>query len=211
MRKIDKRIHNPPPQIQMDLQKKLEALEEEHKLLTIEIRAQEDKITKLQYKNQDLEYEIMEVKRNIVQQSGELNLHDKFRLKEDLDAIGHMLKGLREKYSMNLEIVDCEVEDIYKISLSGELSDYKITICTSSEIVKSIVRKCFTQKGHCHDDEESELEKTTRNSWYNGPYSCCSRDFKYNVEQTKVLYDEGDEEQKKKYDLWIGCGKNVIF
>ena len=195
----------------MDLQKNLEALEEEHKLLRIAIREQEDKVSKLQYRNQDVEIEIMEIKRQIVKKSGDLNLHDKFRLKEDLDQIGHMLKGLRKKYSLNLEIVNCEVEDIYKITMSGELSDYKITISTESEIVKSIVRKCFTQKGHCHDDEEGELEKTKRNQWYNGPYSCCSRDFKYNVEETKVLYDEADEEQKKKYDMWIGCGKDIIF
>jgi hypothetical protein len=195
----------------MDLQKKLEALEEEHKLLEIEIRAQESNVSKLQYRRSDLEFEIMNIKRELVTQSGDMNLHDKFRLKEDLDQIGHMLSGLREKYSMNLEIVDLEADDIYKISVSGELSDYKITISTKSEVVKSIVRKCFTQEGHCHDDEESELEKMARNTWYNGPYSCCSRDFKYNVEQTKVLYDESDEEQKKKYELWIRCGKNIIF
>lgn len=197
----------------MDLQKKLDALKEEYRLLEIEIREHEDKCSKLQYRRSDVEHEIVNVKREIVQQCGDLNLHDKFRLKEDLDQIGHMLSGLRKKYSLNLEIVDCivEVEDIYKISVGGDLSNYKITICTSSEIVKSIVRKCFTQKAHCYGDEESALEKTTRTEWYNGPYSCCSRDFKYNVEETRVLYDERDEEQKKKFDLWIECGKDIIF
>ena len=192
----------------MDLQKKLEALEEEHRLLTIQIREQENGLSKLQYRNQDLEYEIMEAKKELVNQSGDLNLDDKFRLKEDLDAIGHMLSGLREQYSMNLEIVDCDVEKTYKISVGGELSDIKVSICTKSEIVKSIIRKCFTQKVHCYGEEESELEKTTRDTWYNGPYSCCSRNFKYNVEETKVLYDETDEVQKERYDRWIRCGKN---
>ena len=191
----------------MDLQKKIEALEEEHRLLTIQIREQENGLSKLQYRNQDLELEIMEAKRELVQQSGDLNLDDKFRLKEDLDQIGHILSGLREQYSMNLEIVDCEVKDTYKISVGGELSNIKVTISTSSEIVKSIVRKCFTQKAHCYGEEESELEKTTRTEWYNGPYSCCSRNFKYNVDETKVLYNE-DEDQKKKYDMWIRCAKN---
>ena len=194
----------------MDLQKKLEALEEEHRLLTIDIREQEDKVSKLRYRKQDVEIEIMETKQELVQQSGGLNLNDKFRLKEDLDAIGHMLSGLREKYSMNLEIIDCEVEDTYKISVGGDLSNYKVSICTKSEIVKSIVRKCFTQQAHCYGEEETDLEKTTRNTWYNGPYSCCSRDYKYNVEETKVLYNES-EEQKKNYDAWIQSGKNIIF
>jgi hypothetical protein len=191
----------------MDLQKKIEALEEEHRLLTIQIREQENGLSKLQYRNQDLELEIMEAKKELVQQSGDLNLDDKFRLKEDLDQIGHMLSGLREQYSMNLEIVDCEVKDTYKISVGGELSNIKVTISTSSEIVKSIVRKCFTQKAHCYGEEESDLEKTTRTEWYNGPYSCCSRNFKYNVDETKMLYNE-DEDQKKKYDMWIRCAKN---
>jgi len=191
----------------MDLQKKIEALEEEHRLLTIEIREQENGLSKLQYRNQDLELEIMIAKRELVNQSGDLNLDDKFRLKEDLDQIGHMLSGLREQYSMNLAIVDCDVENTYKISLGGELSNIKVSICTKSEIVKSIIRKCFTQEAHCYGNEESELEKTTRTEWYNGPYSCCSRNFKYNVEETKVLYNE-DEDQKKKYDMWISCGKN---
>ena len=191
----------------MDLQKKIEALEEEHRLLTIQIREQENGLSKLQYRNQDLELEIMEAKKEIVQQSGDLNLDDKFRLKEDLDQIGHILSGLREQYSMNLEIVDCEVKDTYKISVGGELSNIKVTISTSSEIVKSIVRKCFTQKAHCYGEEESDLEKTTRTEWYNGPYSCCSRNFKYNVDETKMLYNE-DEDQKKKYDMWIRCAKN---
>jgi len=194
----------------MDLQKNLEALEEENRLLSIDIREQEDKRFKLTYRQEELECEIMELKRIIVNKSGGLNLNDKFRLKEDLDQIGYMLSGLREKYSMKLEIIDCDVENTYKISVSGELSDYKITICTSSEIVKSIVRKCFTQQGHCHDDEESELQKTTRNAWYNGPYSCCSRDFKYNVEETKELYNES-EEQKEKYDNWLRSGKHILY
>ena len=194
----------------MDPQKNLEALEEEHRRLTIDIREQEDKRFKLTYRQQELECEIMELKRIIVNKSGGLNLNDKFRLKEDLDQIGHMLSGLREKYSMNLVLVDCDVEDTYKISVSGELSDYKITICTKSESVKSIVRKCFTQKAHCYGEEESDLEKTTRNEWFNGPYSCCSRDFKYNVEETKELYNES-EEQKEKYDNWIQSGKRIVY
>jgi hypothetical protein len=191
----------------MDHQTKLDALEEENRLLSIEIREQEDKRFKLTYRQEEVECEIMEIKRIILNQSGDLNLDDKFRLKEDLDQIAHMLSGLREKYSMTLEIVDLEVEDIYKIVVSGELSDYKITISTKSEIVKSIVRKCFTQQAHCDDVEDTKLEKMARNVWHKGPYSCCSRDFKYNVEQTKMLYNE-DEEQKTKYDMWIRCGKN---
>jgi hypothetical protein len=194
----------------MDLQKNLEILEEENRLLSIDIREQEDKRFKLTYRQQELECEIMEIKRQIVNKSGDLNLNDKFRLKEDLDQIGHMLSGLREKYSLNLEIVHCEAEDIYKISVSGVLSDYKITISTESEIVKSIVRKCFTQQAHCYGEKDTELEKMARNQWSNGPYSCCSRNFKYNVEETKILYNE-NEGQKEKYDMWIGSGKNIIF
>jgi len=194
----------------MDLQKNLEALEEEHRLLRIAIREQEDKVSKLQYRNQDLEIEIMEIKRQIVNKSGDLNLNDKFRLKEDLDQIGHMLSGLRKEYSLNLEIIDCVVDDIYKITMSGELSAYKITVSTESEIVKSIIRKCFTQQAHCYGEEETELEKTKRNQWSNGPYSCCSRNFKYNVEETRVLYNE-NEDQKEKYDMWLQSGKNIIY
>jgi hypothetical protein len=194
----------------MDLQKKLDALEEEHLLLTIEIRAQEDKVSKLQYRNQDLEDEIMDVKQNIVKQSGDLNETEKLVLKEDLDQIGHMLSGLREGYSMNLAIIDYQDDRLtHETTISGKLSKIKVTIATKSEIVKSIIRKCFTQKAHCYGEEESELEKTTRTEWYNGPYSCCSRNFKYNVEQTKVLYDETDEVQKERYDRWIRIGKNA--
>jgi hypothetical protein len=193
----------------MDLQKKLEMLEEEHRLLTIELRTQEDKVTKLLYRNQDLEIEIMDVKQELVHQSGGMNETEKLVLKEDLDAIGHMLSGLREGYSMNLAIIDHQVDTLtHDTTISGKLSNFKVTICTKSEIVKSIVRKCFTQKAHCYGEEESDLEKTTRTEWYNGPYSCCSRNFKYNVEQTKVLYDESDEVQKGRYDRWIRTGKN---
>jgi hypothetical protein len=194
----------------MSLDKQLKTLEEEHGRLAVEIRTQESNLSELQIRQQELECEIMELKRIIVNKSGGLNLKDKFRLKEDLDQIGHMLSGLREKYSMNLVLVDCDVEDTYKISVSGELSDYKVTICTKSESVKSIVRKCFTQKAHCYGEEESDLEKTTRNEWFNGPYSCCSRDFKYNVEETKELYNES-EEQKKTYDNWLRSGKRIVY
>jgi chromosome segregation ATPase len=194
----------------MDLQKKLEALEEEHHLLEIEIRAQEDKVTKLQYRRSDLEDEIMQTKQDLVKQSGDLNETEKLVLKEDLDQIGHMLSGLREGYSMNLAIIDHQIDTLtHETTISGKLSNFKVTIATSSEIVKSIIRKCFTQKAHCYGEEESELEKTTRTEWYNGPYSCCSRNFKYNVEQTKVLYDEGDKVQKERYDRWIRVGKNA--
>ena len=194
----------------MSLEKHLELIEEEHKRLVVEIREQENKLSKLRYRNQELECDIMETKRAIVAKSGGLNLNDKFRLKEDLDQIGHMLSGLREKYSMSLKLIDCEVEDTYKVSVSGQLSDYKITICTKSENVKSIVRRCFTQEEHCNEEEDSDLEKSTRNEWFNGPYSCCSRDFKYNVEQTKELYNE-NEDQKEKYDRWLDSGKNIIY
>jgi chromosome segregation ATPase len=194
----------------MDLQKKLDALEEEHLLLTIEIRAQEDKVSKLQYRNQDLEDEIMQTKQELVKQSGDMNETEKLVLKEDLDQIGHMLSGLREGYSMNLAIIDHHVDRLtHETTISGKLSNIKVCISTKSEIVKSIVRKCFTQKAHCYGEEESELEKTTRTEWYNGPYSCCSRNFKYNVEETKVLYDETDKVQKERYDRWIRCGKNA--
>ena len=194
----------------MDLQKKLEMLEEEHRCLTIDIREQEDKLSKLQYRNQDVEIEIMETKQELVQQSGNLNETEKLVLKEDLDQIGHMLSGLREGYSMNLAIIDHQVDTLtHDTTISGKLSNFKVTICTKSEIVKSIVRKCFTQKAHCYGEEESDLEKTTRTEWYNGPYSCCSRNFKYNVEETKVLYDESDEVQKGRYDRWIRVGKNA--
>lgn len=194
----------------MDPQKNLEALEEENRRLTIDIREQEDKRFKLTSRQEEVECEIMELKRAIVNKSGGLNLNDKFRLKEDLDQIGHMLSGIRKMYSMNMALVDCDVEDIYTISVSGELSDYKITICTSSELVKSIVRRCFTQEGNCHGNEESDLEKTTRNEWYTGTYSCCSRRFKYNVEETKELYNES-EEQKEKYENWLRSGKRIVY
>ena len=194
----------------MDLQKKLEMLEEEHRLITIDIREQEDKLSKLQYRNQDLENEIMQTNQDLVKQSGDLNETEKLVLKEDLDQIGHMLSGIRKMYSMNMALVDCDVEDIYTISVSGELSDYKITICTSSELVKSIVRRCFTQEGNCHGNEESDLEKTTRNEWYTGTYSCCSRRFKYNVEETNELYNES-EDQKEKYDNWLRSGKRIVY
>jgi hypothetical protein len=194
----------------MSLEKHLELIEEEHKLLVVEIREQEDKLSKLKYRQQELECDIIESKRAIVAKSGSLNLNVKFRLKEDLDQIGHMLSGLREKHSMSLKLVDCEVEDTYKVSVSGELSNFKVSICTKSENVKGIVRRCFTQQGHCHDDEESDLEKITRNEWFNGPYSCCSRDFKYNVEKTEELYNE-NEDQKEKYDRWLDSGKNIWY
>jgi hypothetical protein len=195
----------------MSLEKHLELIEDEHARLVIEIREQDSKLSKLKYRQEELELEIMETKRTLLIKSGGLNLNDKFRLKEDLDQIGHMLSGLREKYSMNLKLVDCEVDDTYKISVSGELSDCKVNICTKSENVKSIVRKCFTQAPHCYEsDDESELEKTIRNEWYEGPYSCCSRSFKYNVEQTKELYNE-NEDQKEKYDNWISSGKHILY
>jgi hypothetical protein len=194
----------------MSLDKQLKTLEEEHGRLAVEIRTQESNLSELQIRQEELEWQIMELKRTIVNKSGGLNLKDKFRLKEDLDQIGHMVSGIRKMYSMNMALVDCDVEDIYTISVSGELSDYKITICTSSELVKSIVRRCFTQEGNCHGNEESDLEKTTRNEWYTGTYSCCSRRFKYNVEETKELYNES-EEQKEKYDNWLRSGKRIVY
>ena len=48
----------------MDLQKNLETLEEENQLLETEIREQEDKLSKLQYRRSDVEDEIMEVNEN---------------------------------------------------------------------------------------------------------------------------------------------------
>jgi hypothetical protein len=195
----------------MSLEKHLELIEEEHARLVIEIREQDSKLSKLKYRQQDIEYDILETKRTLLANSGGLNLNEKFRLKEDLDQIGHMLSGLREKYSMSLKIVDCEVDDTYKVSVSGELSNCKVSICTKSESVKSIVRKCFTQAPHCYEsDDESEIDRMTRNEWFNGPYSCCTRSFKYNVEQTKELYNE-NEDQKEKYDNWIRSGKNIWY
>jgi hypothetical protein len=195
----------------MSLEKHLELIEEEHKRLVDEIRTNESNLTKLRYREQELECDIIETKRAIVAKSGGLNLNVKFRLKEDLDQIGHMLSGLREKHSMSLKLVDCEVEDTYKVSVSGELSNFKVSICTKSENVKSIVRKCFTQAPHCYEsDDESELEKMIRIEWFNGPDSCCSRSFKYNVEKTEELYNE-NEDQKEKYDNWISSGKNIWY
>jgi len=194
----------------MSLEKHLELIEEEHARLVVEIREKESNLTKLRYREEELECDILESKRAIVAKSGGLNLNVKFRLKEDLDQIGHMLSGLREKYSMSLKLVDCEVEDTYNVSVTGQLSDCKINICTKSENVKGIVRRCFTQQAHCDGEEESDLEKSTRNEWFNGPYSCCSRDFKYNVEKTEELYNE-NEEQKEKYDKWIRSGKHIWY
>ena len=196
----------------MDLQKNLETLEEENQLLETEIREQEDKLSKLQYRRSDVEDEIMETKRTLLAKAGDLNETEKLVLKEDLDQIGHMLAGLRQEYSMNLVIIDHQVDFLtHEVTISGKLSNFKIAIATKSELVKSIIRKCFTQKIYCCGEEESELEKTTRNEWFNGPYSCCTRDFKYNVEETRVLCDETDEAQKKKYDVWIRSGKNIIY
>jgi len=165
----------------------LKEIEGRYSSLIREIGITNDRAIELESIKDDVELQILALRKKIADNSGELDKDARFYLFQDLNKIHKMCSVYEEEDdSFTLELKYNEgIDKIYSVEVIGDNRKCHVTIQTRSKKVLHIVRQCFNNEGHHYEDDS--LIKADETMWFNGPYDCCSRSFTFNKDLAKSL------------------------
>jgi hypothetical protein len=168
-----------------ELRAEVIVLNEKYKEVLNEIKKYENITMNLYVDSNAIKGEIYGMEAKIRQLLPDLTYDEKKGIKLDLDHIGKII-SISDKSKLSIHLEEHSVK--WHTRIEGSVGDMKIIICTNSDIVKHIVRKCFTQSEGCLCiEEDTEEKKMERLHWFNGRNSCCSELVEYDAEVLENL------------------------
>jgi hypothetical protein len=175
------------------LESKVLDLQAWHQANTDKIRELKDIIGPLERKNLDITNEINQINKEICKLDGDLDEDTKRRLFHDFNKIEKRFHTWDRDDVVKIQLNYVETsENIYSITMAGDVRTYIYTITTRSKKVMDVVRECFTNSRHSIDAVEDD------------------EGVKYHIKrmnETFWLHGDLDKEDVGKSDLskyWIG-------